>query len=121
MTSRKFGAFVSWSIYTAVLLLHTLAPAQDLSNLSIASTTAPVIFNLVLTPDVGSISSLSADKETDIWATSATNSVSLHFNGTSWVRVAMARAGRVKKAAVLSSTNVWAVGEQPKEDGNYTL
>src|SRR5215469_17449824 len=112
MTSRKFGAFVSWSIYTAVLLLHTLAPAQDLSNLSIASTTAPVIFNLVLTPDIGSVSSLSADKETDIWATSATNSVSLHFNGTGWAKVPMARAGRVNKVAVLASTNVWAVGEQ---------
>ena len=113
MTSRKFGAFVSWSIYTVVLLLHTLAaPAQDLSNLSIASTTAPVIFNLVLTPGIGSVSSLSADKETDIWATSATNSVSLHFNGTGWAKVPMARAGRVNKVAVLASTNVWAVGEQ---------
>src|SRR5215472_9291002 len=111
MTSRKFGAFVSWSIYTAVLLLHTLAaPAQDLSNLSIASTTAPVIFHLLSTPDIGSVSSLSADKETDIWAASATNSVSLHFNGISWVRVPMAKAGRVNKVAVLSSTNVWAVG-----------
>jgi hypothetical protein len=27
-----------------------------------------------------------ADKETDIWATSPINSISLHFDGTSWVK-----------------------------------
>jgi len=59
--------------------------------------------------------SLSADKETDIWASSVTNSVSLHFNGTSWVRVPMAKASRVNKVAVLSSSNVWAVGQQTND------
>jgi hypothetical protein len=97
MTSRKFGAFPEWSFFAAVLLVHTFpAHAQDVSNASLASTTAPVIFNFVSTPDIGSIGSLSADEETDIWATSVTNSVSLHFNGTSWVRVPMAKASRVK-------------------------
>jgi hypothetical protein len=113
MTSRKFRAFPQWSTLVAVVLVHTLtAQGQGLANLSIASTTAPVIFNFVSTPDIGAVSSLSADKETDIWATSPINSVSLHFNGTSWVKVPMARAGRVNKASVLSNANVWAVGEQ---------
>ena len=116
MTSRKFRAFSHWSAFAAVMLAHTLtAHAQDLASQSIASTTAPVIFNFVSTPDVGSIGSLSADKETDIWATSVTNSVSLHFNGTSWVRVPMAKASRVNKVAVLSSSNVWAVGQQTND------
>ena len=56
--------------------------------------------------------SLAATNESNIWATSVTNSVSLNFNGTSWLTVPMAKAGRVNKVAVLSSTNVWAVGEQ---------
>ena len=113
MTFRKFRAFPQWCICVAVVVAHTLtAQEQNLANLSIASTTAPVIFNFVSTPDIGGVSSLSADMETDIWATSPINSVSLHFNGTSWVKVPMARAGRVNKASVLSRTNVWAVGEQ---------
>jgi hypothetical protein len=116
MTSRKFGAFFQWSLFAAVLLVHTFpAHTQDLSNASLASTTAPVIFNFESTPDVGSIGSLSANKETNIWATSVTNSVSLHFNGTSWVRVPMAKASRVNKVAVLSNTNVWAVGQQTND------
>jgi hypothetical protein len=116
MTSRKFGAFSQWSLFAAILLVHTFpAHTQDLSNVSLASTTAPVIFNFESTPDVGSIGSLSANRETNIWATSVTNSVSLHFNGTSWVRVPMAKASRVNKVAVLSSTNVWAVGQQTND------
>jgi hypothetical protein len=48
MTSRKFGAFSQWSLFAAVLLVHTFpAHAQDISNGSLASTTAPVIFNFV--------------------------------------------------------------------------
>jgi len=113
MLLRKFANFSQWSLIAIVVLVRTLAAhGQNLTDQSIASTTAPVIFNFVSTPDIGSISSLSADKETDIWATSTTNSVSLHFNGSSWVKVPMARAGRVNKVAVLSSANVWAVGEQ---------
>ena len=113
MTFWKFRAFSQWCILAAVAVAHTLiAQEQSPANLSIASTTAPVIFHFVSAPDVGGVSSLSADKETDIWATSPVNPVSLHFNGTSWVTVPMARAGRVNKASVVSSTNVWAVGEQ---------
>ena len=73
MTSRNVRAFSQWSLVAAVLLFHTLAAsAQDLSNQSIASTTAPVLFNFVTTPDIGNIGSLSADSENDIWATSVT-------------------------------------------------
>jgi hypothetical protein len=96
-----------------LLLLLTLAVrAQDLSNESLAATTAPVIFNFVPMPDIGSIGSLSADSEHDIWATSLVNSVSLHFDGSHWVRVAMAKASRVNKVVVLSPSNVWAMGQQ---------
>jgi hypothetical protein len=113
MASRNVCTFLQWSLSAAVFLFNTFAAsAQVLSDQSIASTTAPVIFNFVTTPDIGSITSISADKETDIWATSAISSASLHFNGTNWVRVPMARASRVNKVAVLSSTNVWAVGQQ---------
>ena len=113
MTSRKFRAFPQWSTLVAVVLVHTLtAHAQNLANQSISSTSAPVIFNFVSTPDIGSVGSMSANKETNIWATSANSSVSLHFNGTSWVTVPMAKASRVNKVAVLSSSNVWAVGQQ---------
>jgi len=113
MTLQNVRALSHWSLIATVLLFHTVAAgAQDLSDQSIASTTAPVIFNFVTTPDIGSIGSMSADKETDIWATSNTSSASLHFNGINWVRVPMARTSRVNKVAVLSSTNVWAVGQQ---------
>lgn len=76
MFQRKVSNFARWSICAAVMLAHTLAAnGQNLTDPNIASTTAPVIFNFVSTPDVGSISSLSADKETDVWATSVTSSV----------------------------------------------
>lgn len=88
MTLRKVRALSHWSLVVAVLLCNNVAAvAQDLSNQSIASTTAPVIFNFVTIPDVGSIGSISANKETDIWATSNTSSASLHFNGNNWARV----------------------------------
>ena len=109
---RKFHALSQWSLFAAVLFNTLAASAQDLSNQSIASTTAPVIFNFVTTPDIGSVGSLSADTENDIWATSLTNSVALHFNGSTWTKVAMAKASRVNKVAVVSPTNVWAVGQQ---------
>ena len=112
MTSRNLRAFSLWSLAAAVLLFNTLAAsAQDLSNQIIASTTAPVVFQFVAAPEIGSIGSLSADSENDIWATALTNSVALHFNGSTWTKSAMAKASRVNKAAVISRTNVWAVGQ----------
>jgi len=112
MTLRNVRGFSQWSLVATVLLFKTLAAsAQDLSNQNIASSTAPVIFNFVTTPDVGSIGSLSADSENDIWATALTNSVALHFNGSTWTKSAMAKASRVNKVAVISSTSVWAVGQ----------
>jgi hypothetical protein len=71
-----------------------------------------VIFNFETTPDVGGVGSLSADTEKDIWATFVLNSVALHFNGSTWSKIAMAKASRVARVAVLSPTNVWAVGQQ---------
>ena len=116
MTSRKFRINSHWFIFTVAVLVYTLAAnAQDLANQTLASTTAPVIFNFVSTPDIGSISSLAGNKESNIWAASATNSVSMRFNGTSWLTVPMAKAARVNRVAVLSSTNVWAVGQQTNE------
>ena len=110
MTSRKFR--VSQALFTtAVLVLSAAAAgAQDLSSL--ASTTAPVIFQFVPTPQVDDVGSISADSEHDIWATSITSSVALHFNGSTWGKVPMAKASRVSKAVVISPTNVWAVGQQ---------
>ena len=113
MSLQKLSHLSQWALFVAVSLLQTLTPrAQDASHLNIAATTAPVIFNFVSTPDIGSVGSLAADSENDIWAASLTNSVALRFNGSSWVRVPMAKASRVAKLAVLSPTNVWAVGQQ---------
>ena len=113
MNLQKFSHRFQWALFVALSLLQTLtAGAQNISNLSSAATTAPVIFNFVPTSDIGSIGSLAADSENDIWATSVTNSVALHFNGSGWVRVPMAKASRVNKVAVISPTNVWAVGQQ---------
>ena len=109
MTFRMFRDFSQWSVFAAVLLFHTLAGCAQ------TATTAPVTFKFEATPDIGSVGSLSADSERDIWATSLTNSVALHFNGSQWVKVPMAKASRVNKVAVLSPTNVWAVGQQTND------
>src|SRR5262249_45145441 len=50
------------------------------------------------------------DSEDDIWAASF-DSGALHFNGSTWGEVPMAKASRVNKLAFLSSTNIWAVGQ----------
>ena len=112
MTSRDMRVLSQWSLVATVLLFNTLATsAQDLPNQSVTSSTGPVIFNFLTNPDIGSIGSLSADSENDIWATALTNSVALHFNGSTWTKSAMAKASRVNKVAVISPTNVWAVGQ----------
>jgi hypothetical protein len=113
MTWRTFRAFSQLSLLTALLLLQFIlvARAQDSFNVTATPTTA-VTFNFVPTPDIGSVGSLSADSEQDIWATSVLSPVSLHFNGSTWGQVPMAKASRVNKVAVISPTNVWAVGQQ---------
>lgn len=114
MTSRRFRAFSQFSLLTTLFLLQfaiTLR-AQDLSNESIAAATAPVTFNFVAIPNILSVSSLAADSENDIWATSFISPVSLHFNGSTWRKIPQAKASQIAKLAVLSPTNVWAVGQQ---------
>jgi len=114
MTSHTFRAFSKCLFITLLALQLILAArAQDLLNGSTVATTAPVIFNIVPTPELDAVGSLSADSEHNIWATSITNSVALHFNGSTWGKVPMAKASRVNKIAVLSPTNIWAVGQQP--------
>src|SRR5215475_1693171 len=116
MTSWNSRLSSFWSLFAAVVLLHTLmAQAQDFPSESLAAPAATVTFNFVPTPDIGSVSSLAADSEQDIWATSASNSLALHFDGSRWVKLPMAKAGRVSKVAVLSSSNVWSVGQQTNE------
>jgi hypothetical protein len=113
MTSRTFR-FSQICLFSILLLIQfTLAAsAQNASNDSSAATTTPVNFSSVTTPEVGSIGSLAADSENDIWATAVLESMSLHFNGSTWGKVPMAKASRVNKVAVVSSNNVWAVGQQ---------
>lgn len=83
-----------------------------MSSESIDATTPPVTFNFVTTPDILSVGSLSADSENDIRATSVIRPLSLHFNGSTWKQVPMAKASQIAKVSVLSSSNVWAVGQQ---------
>ena len=74
MTLQMFNHRFQWALFVIVSLLQTLTPVvQNVPNLSSAATTAPVIFNFVPTPDVGSIGSLAADTENDIWATPDNN------------------------------------------------
>jgi len=110
MTSRKLNAL---SLITLLLVQLTLAAeAQEFSNENLASTTAPVVFNFVPTPDIEAIGSFAADSDSDIWGTSISDSMALHFNGSTWTKVPMAKGSRVNKVAVLSRSNVWAVGQR---------
>jgi hypothetical protein len=113
MTWCKHRVFSQCCVLATLLLLQLtlVAHGQELPSDSAARTTS-VTFEFVTTRDIGAIGSLSADSESDIWAASLTNSTALHFNGTTWAEVAMAKAGRVNKLAVLSPTNVWAVGQR---------
>ena len=116
MTSWNSRFLPSWLIFVAVALVYTItAHAQDFASESLAVPAAAVTFNFVTTPDIGSVSALAASSEQNIWATSASNSLALHFDGSRWVKLPMAKAGRVNKAAVLSSVNVWSVGQQTNE------
>jgi hypothetical protein len=95
--------FFRWQPYAALTLLLTAgnAPAQS-------------IWRAVTTPDIGSITSMSADAEDDIWAVGiggVTGPVkSLHFDGTKWSAIPMI-AGQLRGVAVISPVNVWAVGQ----------
>src|SRR5678810_308475 len=114
MTLRKFRALSPHSLLTALLLIQlTLAAhAQDPLDESALASTGPVTFNFVSTPDILAVASLSADAENDIWATSVFSRVALHFNGSTWKTISMAATSGVNKVAVVSLTNVWAVGRQ---------
>jgi hypothetical protein len=114
MISRKFRASSQYYLLAALLLLQfsLAAQAQDASSESTDATTPPVTFNFVTTPDILSVGSLSADSESDIWATAVISPLSLHFNGSTWKKLPMAKASQIAKVSVISSTNVWAVGQQ---------
>ncbi|HTS35504.1 MAG TPA: hypothetical protein VMH04_07535 [Candidatus Solibacter sp.] len=116
MTPLKFRSSPCY-FFAALLLLqfnlaaHAQAPSTA-RNESVDVTTPPVTFNFVTTPDILSVNSLSADSENDIWATSVINSVSLHFDGNTWKAIPMAKTSKIAKVEVISTTNVWAVGQQ---------
>jgi len=95
-----------WSLFAAGLLLTlTLgAHAQD-----VASETT---FKFLQVPDIGTIGSISADSEHDVWATAVLEPVALHFDGKRLQQLPLVNAGRVNRVAALSPTNVWAVGQQ---------
>ena len=114
MILRKFRVSSQCSLLTALVLLQFsfTAHAQDSSNESIDATTPPVTFNFVTTPDIRSVGSLSADSKNDIWATAVISPLLVHFNGNTWKQIPMAKASQIAKVSVISSTNVWAVGQQ---------
>ena len=111
--TRKSHIFSRYSLVALGILLQ-LAPGARAQGFGSESTVAStqVTFNFVQTPDVSSIGSLGADSENDIWATSVLKSVALHFDGTQWKTVPMVSSSRINKVAVVSPTNVWAVGQQ---------
>jgi hypothetical protein len=119
MTSKKSRGFSQYASLAALLLMpltfNLAAQAQDGSDRSAASAPAPSIWSVVKTPNIQAVGAISADSEDDIWAvpTIGSPTVSLHFDGTKWNSVPMANASRMDGVAVLSPTDVWAVGEQP--------
>jgi len=102
----------TFGLLSMVLAVSQTAHAQDPLDESALASTGPVTFNFVSTPDILAVASLSADAENDIWATSVFSRVALHFNGSTWKTISMAATSGVNKVAVLSPTNVWAVGQQ---------
>jgi hypothetical protein len=118
MTSQKFRSYSQYASFAALLLMpltfNLAAQAQDVSNRSAASAPAPSMWSVVRTPNIQAVGAISADSEDDIWAVpNNTHPISLHFNGKKWNSVPMANASRMDGVAVLSPTDVWAVGEQP--------
>jgi hypothetical protein len=57
----------------------------------------------------GQLSSISADSANDVWAVGNRVAAILHFNGTTWSRVASPSLD-ANSVTALSPTNVWAVG-----------
>jgi len=108
-----FRACFQWVLAAGLLLQGALgARAQDLTDESVEGAASQTTFNFVQIPDVSAIGSLAGDSESDIWATSVLESEVLHFDGKQWNKVPMATGSRTSKVAVLSSKNVWAVGQQ---------
>ena len=118
MTSQKSRGFSQNASFAALLLMpltfNLAAQAQDGSDRSAATLApAPSIWSVVKTPNIQAVGAISADSEDDIWAVpNSTHPISLHFDGNKWSAVPMASASRMDGVAVLSPTDVWAVGEQ---------
>ena len=79
-----------------------------------------------------SLSGVAALSATDVWAVGAfsihgrTNTLTLHFDGTSWHRVASPNPGNMRFSQLMSvsgtsSTDVWAVGLHVTTSGVRTL
>src|SRR5215470_16595044 len=68
------------------------------------------IFQVEDTPSLSTIdflSAISGDAENDVWAV---GNLSIHFDGSTWTAIPVATTNQLMGVAVLSRTDVWAVG-----------
>jgi len=106
---------VRWS---RVSLIAAMLVSQFLFNIPARAQEAtqqqnPLVFSVVKTPNIAAIGAMGADSANDVWAVpSVPHPISLRFDGAKWQALPMVDGGRMSGVAVLSSKNVWAVGEQ---------
>ncbi|HMG33063.1 MAG TPA: hypothetical protein VKM94_03920, partial [Blastocatellia bacterium] len=68
------------------------------------------IFQVEDTPSLSTVdflSAISGDAENDVWAV---GNLSIHFDGSTWTAIPVATTNQLMGVAVLSPTDVWAVG-----------
>jgi hypothetical protein len=91
------------AVAVSILVLNAAQAQNSLSNGS--------IFQVEDTPSLSTndfLSAISGDAENDVWAV---GSLSLHFDGNTWTAIPLANTNQMAGVAVLSPTNVWAVGD----------
>ena len=93
-------------------LLSAVAVSALVVNAAQAQNSPPPdsIFQVEETPNLFAnnlLSAISGDAENDVWAV---GSLSLHFDGSTWTAIPMANANQMNGVAVLSPSDVWAVG-----------
>src|SRR5499427_7236366 len=74
------------------------------------SPSAGSIFQVEDTPSLSTIdflSAISGEAENDVWAV---GNLSIHFDGSTWTAIPVATTSQLMGVAVLSPTDVWAVG-----------
>ena len=86
------------------------AVAASVLAVSVAAQAQNSIFLVENTPNLPGdnfLSAIAGDAENDLWAV---GSLSLHFDGSTWTAIPLAATNQMNGVAVLSASDVWAVG-----------